>query len=200
MEIKPQIRYLKEMADVVYDKEFVKNNPNLELYYVYRGVKKQNGIRYDITVIPPQMLGEEFVRTKGNRNSNDFPELYAVLKGEAIFLLQKAKEDVVEDVLAIEVKKGDFVLVPAEYAVMVINPLEKELKLGNWVSEKNENIYDELERMRGMCYFAIAKKSKVKSQKSKVEWIRNNNYKRISKLRFEKPLKKKLKSLDFLKG
>ena len=134
------------------------------------------------------MLGQEFVRTKGNRNSNDFPELYTVLKGEAIFFMQKTEGEIVKDVMAVRAKKGDFVIVPAKYAVVTINPLKKELKLGNWVSEKNKNIYGELEEMGGPCYFYTTS-----------GWIKNKNYKRIPKLRFERPLKEKPKKLDFLK-
>jgi glucose-6-phosphate isomerase len=203
----PQVRYLKEMTQVVYDKDFAKKNPVLELYYVYRGIKKENEIRYDITAIPPQMLGQEFVRTKGNRNSNNFGELYTVLRGEAVFLVQRSKNDMVEDVYVIKAKRKDYILLPAECSVIIINTSRKELRTGNWVSEKNENVYKELEKMGGMCYFAIAKKSKVKSpayqqteQKSKINWVKNNNYKKIPKLRFKNPLKQKPKSLDFLKG
>jgi len=200
---KPQIRYLKEMGKVVYDKDFAQKNPDLELYSVYRGVKKQGEIRYDITVIPPQMLSQEFVRTKGNRNSNGFNELYTILSGEAIFLMQKVypeRSRRVQDAKAIKVKKGDYVLVPADYSVIIINASKKELKTGNWVSEKNQNIYEELEKIGGMCYFAVVQKSKIKYQKSKIKWIRNKNYKKIPELRFEKPLKKKPKDLNFLKG
>lgn len=186
--MKKQIRYLREMEEVVFDKNFAREFPDLKLYYVYRGVKKENGIRYDITVIPPQILGKEFVRTKGNRNSNNFPELYTVLTEEAIFLMQKAKGEIVEDALAIPAKKGDYIIVPPKYAVITINPSKKTLKLGNWVSEKNKNIYEELEKMKGACYFY-----------TKSGWIKNENYKKIPKLRFEKPLKKKPKNLDFLK-
>lgn len=186
--MKKKIRYLREMEEVVFDKNFAREFPDLKLYYVYRGVKKENGIRYDITVIPPQILGKEFVRTKGNCNSNNFPELYTVLTGEAIFLIQKVKGEIVEDAFWVKAKEGDYIIVPPKYAVITINPSKKILKLGNWVSEKNKNIYEELEKMKGACYYY-----------TKSGWIKNENYKKIPKLHFEKPLKKKPKNLDFLK-
>ena len=34
--LKPDVRYLEDMKDVVYDKEWLKTAPNLELYYMYR--------------------------------------------------------------------------------------------------------------------------------------------------------------------
>jgi len=187
---KPDIRYLYDMKDVIYDKKWFKTAPNLELYYMYRGVKKKGGLRYDITAIPARMLGQEFVRTKGNRNCKNFPELYTILKGEAIFLMQKTKSrkiNIIEDIVAIKAKPGDWIVVPPKYAVVMINPLKKILKTANWVSEKNKNVYQELKVMKGAGYF-YAKKG----------WIKNKNYKRVPKLRFKKPLKSMPKNLNFL--
>lgn len=134
------------------------------------------------------MLGEEFVRTKGNRNCKNFPELYTVIKGKAIFLMQKAQGKTVEDVFAVKVSKNNWVIAPPKYAVVMINPAKKVLKTGNWVSERNENIYKELGRMGGACYYYTKK-----------GWIKNKNYKKIPKLRMKRPLKKMPKSLSFLK-
>ncbi len=166
------------MKSVLYDQKWAKTAPNFELYYMHRGLKKKGELRYDITIIPPRMLGKEFVRTKGNRNSKKFQELYIVLEGEAIFLMQKAKGKAVEDIIAVKAKKRECVIFPPRYAAITINPLKKELKIGNWVSEKNKNIYKELEKMKGAGYFY-----------TKTGWIKNKNYKKIPKLRFEKPLK-----------
>ncbi len=184
---KPDIRYLYDIKDVIYDKEWLKTAPNLELYYMYRGIKNEKGLRYDITVIPPKMLGEEFIKTKGNCNSDNFLELYTVLQGKVIFLLQKTEKGKIKDVIAIKAKKGDSVIDPAGYYIISINPSKKLLKLGNWIPRKNKNIYKEIEKMRGACYFY-----------TKLGWIKNKNYKKIPKLRFEKPLKKMPRNLDFL--
>ena len=187
---KPEIRFLNEMKSVVYDQKWfkkIKKPENVPLYYMYRGLKIKNGWRYDVTVIPPKMLGEEFVKTKGNRNSNGFLEIYVVLKGEAIFLLQKMKNGEVEDAMAIKAKKGDFVLDPAGYYIVSINPSEKILKLGNWVPEKNENVYKEMEKKMGGCYYYANK-----------GWVKNKNYKKIPKLKLKKPLKSMPKNLGFL--
>jgi len=188
----PDIRYLYDMKDLIYDKKWLKTAPNFELYYMYRGLKEKDGLRYDITVVPSRMLGKEYVRTKGNRNNKNFPELYTVLKGEAIFLLQKTKGrkiSIIEDIAVVKVKPGDWIIIPAKYAVVMINPSKKTLKTGNWVSNKNQNIYSELKAMKGAGYFYTKK-----------GWIKNNNYKKVPKLRFEKPRKTMPKSLDFLKG
>ena len=75
-----------------------------------------------------------------------------------------------------------------QFAAIIINPSKKELKIANWVSVKNKNVYEELEKMKGAGYFY-----------TKSGWIKNKNYKKVPKLRFEKPLKSMPKNLDFLK-
>ena len=187
-----EIRYLYDMIPVLYDQKWAKSAPNFELYYMRRGVKRKGELRYDITVIPARMLGKEFVRTKGNRNSGKYQEFYTVLEGKAIFLMQKTKTgkiDVIEDIAAVSTKKGETVIFPEKYAAIIINPTKKEIKIANWVSEKNKNVYRELEKMEGAGYFY-----------TKSGWIKNKNYKKIPKLRFEKPLKEIPKNLDFLKN
>ncbi|MFC1663963.1 glucose-6-phosphate isomerase family protein, partial [Patescibacteria group bacterium] len=121
--------------------------------------------------------------------SKNFPELYTVLRGKAIFLMQKTKEKIVEDVLFVKAKKGNWVIVPPKYAVITINPAKEILKTGNWVSKRNENIYKEIEVGKGACYFFTKK-----------GWVKNRNYKKIPKIRSEKPLKSRPKNLEFLKG
>ncbi len=189
MEVKPDIRYLNDMKTVLFDQKWAKNTPNFEVYYMYRGVKKKEELRYDITVIPPRMLGKEFVKTKGNRNSDNFPELYTVLEGETFFLMQKSEGRVVKDVSVLKMKKGDWIIISPDHYVVAINPAKKLLKTANWVSEKNKNTYKELEKMRGACYFYTSK-----------GWTKNKNYIKIPPLRFEKSLKKKPENLDFLYG
>ena len=60
----PEIRHLNDMREVLYDKNFAKNSADIELYYMYRGLAEKDGLRYDITTIPPIFLGFEFTKTK----------------------------------------------------------------------------------------------------------------------------------------
>jgi len=71
MGIEKEIRYLDDMKIVLYDKAWAKTAPNLEVYYMERGLEEKNGLRYDITTIPPKMLGKEFVKTKGHYHIGD---------------------------------------------------------------------------------------------------------------------------------
>jgi len=186
---KPDIRFLKEMKEVLYDQKWAKKTVNFELYYMYRGLKRKNGLRYDITVIPPKMLGQEFVKTKGHEHSNNYGEVYLVLEGEAIFLIQKHGHNKIEDVYAIKAKRGGAVIIPPHYGHITINPSDKELKEANWLDERCQNIYDLFVKKQGGCYYYTKK-----------GWIKNKNYKKVPKLRFKKPLKSMPKDLNFLKG
>ena len=184
MEIKPDIRHLYDMKDVIYDKKWLKTAPNLELYYMYRGVKRKNGLRYDITVIPGIMLGQEYNKTKGHEHMKPVGELYKVLKGKAIYLMQSK-----EGVYAIKAKKGDVVIIPPLYSHITINPSKQELKMANWMDETVKSNYKPLMKNKGAYYFYTKK-----------GWVKNKNYKKIPKLRFKKPRKTMPKDLSFLKA
>jgi len=88
---KPDIRYLNDMKNVLYDQQWAKTASNFELYYMYRGLKEKDGLRYDITVIPARMLGKEFTKTKGHEHVGNYGEVYIVLEGKAIYLMQKRR-------------------------------------------------------------------------------------------------------------
>jgi glucose-6-phosphate isomerase len=186
---KPEIRFLYGLRNVLYDQRWAKNAPNFELYYMERGLKKKKGLRYDITTIPPGMLGKEFVKTKGHEHLSDFGEIYIVLGGEGIYLMQKYKKGKIEDVYAVKAKKGDVVVIPPYYGHVTINPSNKTLKMANWVSEKCQSNYRPFEKMEGVCYYF-----------TKSGWLKNKNYKNVPKLRFEKPLKRIPTDLGFLKA
>jgi len=185
---KPDIRYLDNMRNVLYDENWAKTAPNLELYYMYRGLKEKNGLRYDITVMPQKMLGKEFLKTKGHEHSEPFPELYIVVEGEAVFLMQKCRGEIIQDVFCIKAKKREGLIIPRNYGHVTINPSKKTLKMANWINKKCKGLYDLFEKKKGACYYY-----------TKSGWVKNKNYKSIPKLRFEKPLKSIPKNLNFLK-
>ena len=61
MGLETEIRYLDDMKMVLYDKAWARTAPNFEVYYMERGIEEKNDLRYDITTIPPKMLGQELV-------------------------------------------------------------------------------------------------------------------------------------------
>jgi len=186
---KPDIRFLYDMKEVIFDQKWFKSAKNFPLYYMYRGVKEKNGLRYDITIIPSAFLGKEFNKTKGHCHSNKYGEVYQILSGQAIYLVQKWQTNKIKDVYAVKAEKNDVVVIPPYYGHITINPGSKTLKEANWLAKSCKNIYDLFEEKHGACYYY-----------TKSGWVKNKNYEKIPKLRFKKPLKKMPENLDFLKG
>lgn len=183
----PDIRKLKDLEEVLLNKDVIKDNPEKELYYMYRGIKEENGLRYDITVIPPFLMGEEYVKTKGHFHCSSYGEVYIVLKGEALFLMQKG-DDEIEDIYAVKAKTGESIVIPSKYAHITINASNETLELANWVSVECASDYDPIKDKNGAGYFYTTK-----------GWIKNNNYKKVPEIRFEEPLKDVPENLEFLK-
>lgn len=175
----PDVRYLYDMGNVLYDKKLIKKAKNIPLYFMYRGIKKRGKLRYDITVIPPKLLGKEFVKTKGHRHLKA-REKYTVLRGKAIFLLQKynEREDKLEKVIAFKAKKGESIIIPPLYDHITINPCKRfTLVLSNWIPENAKSDYSILQKKKGAAYFYTLD-----------GWIKNRNYKDIPDLEIKKPL------------
>lgn len=185
--LKPDVRRLNDMKEVLYDKEWAESASDFDVYYMYRAIKEENDLRYNITVTTAKLLGKEFAKTKGHIHIGNYGEIYTILNGEAIFLMQKTKEESVEDVYAVKAKKGESAIIPPYYGHVTINPSNIDLKTSDWSSVNCKNDYSLFEKLKGACYYY-----------TKDGWIKNKNYKNIPKLRFEKPLKELPKDLSFL--
>jgi glucose-6-phosphate isomerase len=180
------IRKLYDIKDVIYDSEWLKSQDNFELYYMYRdlyknefdyNIIKQNNLRYDITIIPPKMLGDEFIKTAGHYHP--YSEAYQVLEGKATYLLQKIKlndEEFVEDFIAIRAEKGDNIIIPSNYGHVTINESKEILKMANWVCRDFSSEYKLIKKMNGMAYFLTTK-----------GFIQNLKYKNVPEIKYLKP-------------
>jgi len=183
-------RKLSDMGGVIFDKEWLKTaEGNLDLYFMERGVQEKDGLRYDITTIPAMMLGQEFNKTKGHFHVGRWQEVYTVLEGSAIYLMQKIDDmGNITDVYAVEAQKGQSIVIPSFYGHTTINPSAQELKMANWVSPECKSDYSPYEKFGGACYFY-----------TRQGWIKNEKYKSVPELRFEQALAFLPQNLDFLK-
>jgi len=182
--VKPDVRMLHDMDDVLYDRSQL-NAPDTELYYMYRDLSLskadherilEHHLRYDITVIPPGMLGTEYVKTAGHDHPGDYGELYEVLNGEAQYLLQKREGDTVSDVIVVNAGAGDKVIIPPGYGHVTINSSNKTLKMANWVCGDFSSIYDFFREKGGASYFMLED-----------GFIPNPKYVDLPEIRFLKP-------------
>jgi glucose-6-phosphate isomerase len=118
---------------------------------------REQGLRYDVTVIPPRTLCGEYVKTKGhhhppNAKGVPYPEIYEVLRGEAHYLLQTRTA---EDVRLVRAGPGDHLLVPPGFGHVTINPGRETLIMANIVSTRFESDYSQYEQSRGAAYFEL---------------------------------------------
>ncbi len=187
----PERRLLKDMREVLFDQNFVKRaNPNLVLYYMFRDIAKtaedekilkKLGLRYDVTLIPPKLLGVEFVKTFGHYHPKvygnySYPEVYQVLKGEAFFLIQKPGRNYgeIERVISVKAREGEIVIIPPNYGHVTINPSkDKILMLSNLVARNFSSIYEPFKKLRGASYYYLT-----------TGWVRNASYKKVPEIEF----------------
>ncbi|RCV62797.1 glucose-6-phosphate isomerase [Methanophagales archaeon] len=193
----PEVRKLGDMKEVVLDKRFLAcADMDMALYFMFREVSKneedekrikERELRYDITIIPPNTLGAEFVKTAGHYHplipgsQMTYPEMYEVLEGEAHYLLQCRDEDggteKITDVVVVKAKKGDTVIIPPNYGHVTINPSEATLKMANWVARAFSSIYEPIRVKGGAAYFEL----------TNGEFIKNEKYGAVPDIRFLKP-------------
>ncbi|HIJ05925.1 glucose-6-phosphate isomerase family protein [Methanocalculus sp.] len=160
---KPSFRTHHEMQCVLADPNTISDLP---LYSMYRdlALKREDraylleqNVRFDITVIPPCMLGGEYVKTKGHYHPHNpsgigYPELYQVFAGEAHYLLQHKS---LSDVVVVTAKAGECLLIPPGYGHVTINPREEVLMMSNLVSAGFTSDYAPYEQMQGGAYYEM---------------------------------------------
>lgn len=160
----PDVRRLYDMREVIYDQDWLSGAGDFDLYYMYRDLflsrsdqQKLNDydLRYDITIIPPAMLGIEYIKTAGHYHplvpgtDVTYPEIYEVLEGEALYLLQNEDSS---DVVYVRASAGDKVIIPPGYGHITINESNKRLKMANFVARSFSSIYEPIKKLGGGAY------------------------------------------------
>jgi glucose-6-phosphate isomerase len=160
------IRSMKDLAVVASDE-------NIELddspaYFMYRNVHvpqdeetiTTNNQRFDLTVIPANKLGREFIKTSGHYHPKkpgtdvEYPELYYVISGQATYLMQKHEADgSISNVIISRVKPGQAIIMPLGYGHVTINELDEPLVMANWVERNFKSDYGDFETKRGAAYY-----------------------------------------------
>jgi glucose-6-phosphate isomerase len=166
--MKYEARKLSEMNDVFYSFQPVAED--YPVYFMFRNIVAKNGIRYDITLIPNRMFDDEFAKTYGHyhplaENNLTYPEVYQVLYGEALFLLQGKNKDASVNVIKVKATKGDILLIPPNFGHVTINPHYTPLLLSNLVADGFRAEYEEYKQNHGAALYY-----------TRGGWIANGNY------------------------
>lgn len=154
-------------------------------------------LRYDLTLIYAKGAVGELPRTFGHYHTKGYVELFEVIKGKTMALMQKygAESDIIEKAYLIEAGKGDKFIILPDFGFTNINPdKSKNLLLSNWINVSVENQYDLIKKHNGFCYRAL------RNRDGNIIFEKNENYKKIPELIKLKPkeLPKELENLDFL--
>ncbi|MBE8540527.1 glucose-6-phosphate isomerase family protein [Geoglobus acetivorans] len=186
---KPDIRYAYDLKPVLRQPDELKDN--FPAYFMYRDAYltgedwekiKEAGLRYDYTITPPAVIGDEYIKTYGHYHPKagklSFPEVYQVIEGKALFIIQKRsnEDDQIEDVVAVEVEEGEIIIVPPEYGHVMVNRTDRRLVTSNWVCRNFSSIYEPYTNLRGACYYL-----------TRLGWVKNTNYAAVPELRFARP-------------
>lgn len=166
--VKADIRTLEQMREVLLKPEC---KEPLEHYYMYRGVfrpkdrekAKKYNLRFDITILKPGKVGDEYIKTAGHYHplkkdqKVTYPEVYEVLHGRAHYLFQRYSKDydVIEDIILVRAQPGQKVIVPPNYGHITINPGHEPLVMSNWVAQGFSSTYEGIKKMAGGAYFEV---------------------------------------------
>jgi len=165
--LRPDIRRRSEMLEVLYEPGAP--GPE-ELYYMYRGVCREHDrallaqyrLRYDVTILRPGTVGNEYIKTAGHYHplrpgtAFTYPEVYEVLHGRAHYLLQTEPDEKGVEAVLVEAVAGDKVLIPPGYGHITINSGTDWLVMSNWVAEEFASVYSPVKVLGGGAYFALA--------------------------------------------
>ena len=167
--------------DVYRDIAFPQDRPLLERYQY----------RYDITIIMPGLIGGECKKTSGHyhgwipEKTTTYAEVYEVLKGTALYVLQKSMnfddtdpEKVrVDDLILVTVPEGRALLVPPGYGHCSVNIGDGPLVFSNLAYVPCPIHYDPVRYCRGMGVY-------ICRTPEGITFRRNERYKDLPEVRF----------------
>ena len=165
------VRRIHDLKDVLLDPP----ESDGDAYYMFRNVCcpkdeekfKEHEIRYDITVIPPKTLGREYIKTFGHYHPEAkygmaYPEIYEVLQGNALFLMQTRDAS---DFTAVRAKKGDVAIMIPNYGHVTVNVGSGPLIMANLVSSGFSSEYEAVKEKQGFAWYY-----------TKDGWMKNPRY------------------------
>ncbi len=181
--VEPAARTLEAMREVL--AEPGASGPDV-LYVMYRDIARPGdraalraaGLRYDVTILAPARLGAEWNKTYGHYHplapgGDYYPEVYEVLSGRAVYLLQhRAPGGGIDDVLVIPASPGDKVFMIPGYGHSTINVGDEPLVMANWVAGAFSSEYGDYRERHGASYYALAGAESVR-------WEPNPRYGRV---------------------
>ncbi len=143
-----------------------------EMYYTYypmhagkaQHVLDRYKLTYSLVVMPSLSIDGEFVKTQGHYHTSmpgtpyGYPEVYTQLWGHLLLFLQKrngANPDTPLDCVLIDMTPGTTVIVPPDYAHVLINTTDKIALMAGLYSPEFKPDYTEVYAHRGLAYYIL---------------------------------------------
>ncbi|MBI5004329.1 hypothetical protein HZC00_04500 [Candidatus Kaiserbacteria bacterium] len=136
-------------------------------YYMIRGGSE----KHNITIWETGTVGGEYIKTYGHYHKGDLQEMYWILQGEGIALLQKMavidgvdNPNIIEEFRAIPVKAGDSVHMPSGFGHLLVNTGAQWLVTtddspvagpDDSASMPGHADYEQVKQMRGFAYYVV---------------------------------------------
>ena len=147
-----------------------------------RALFRKYDFRYDITVIMPGTVQGECKKTSGHYHGYlkdrpfTYPEIYEVLSGKAVYILQKVKnfdreneEPVIEDLKAVFVEAGQAIIIPPFYGHCSINVGNGPMAFSNIAVVSCPMHYEPLQKKHGLSVYVL-------KDNNKISFVPNKNY------------------------
>lgn len=170
------------LLDAYYDKQEV-------FYDFYLGAARTKdrelfakyGLRYDLIVVRPGVAGTECKKTSGHYHVNvpggqiSYPEIYEVIMGKAMFILQKSEESKegtcpqVEQLFFVEVEAGQKIIIPPNYGHATVNVGEGVLVFADLIAEDCSNLYGPIQQCGGMGFY-------IEKENGELSFTKNTRY------------------------
>ncbi len=180
----PAVRRFSDLLTVLENPEALERDG--DAYFMFRDLPPLRGswARFDVTIIPPWMVGREYAKTKGHYHEPpsagkpSYPEVYQVHSGNAVYLLQRAGTSSSEilDFIVVRASPGDVVVIPPNYGHVTVNPSDETLIMSNIIYRKVKSDYEPYERLRGAAYYYTTD-----------GFIKNERYSSVPEIREERP-------------
>ncbi|MBP9759162.1 hypothetical protein KBD45_05700 [Candidatus Dojkabacteria bacterium] len=163
-----------------------------------------NNINFDIVVIPPGLLGIEFVKSHifhvplKNPFSPKFSSVVEGVKGVTMVIMQKIGYETIDgrvqpyvkEGIIIELKPKDKIAITEGYYYTFVNTHEETAIFSRVYKNYGSISYDkEFSRLNGLAYLCIRKNAKQ-------EVVFNPKYRNIPNVRFSKPEENHFPSFD----
>lgn len=169
----------------------------------HRELFKKYDFRYDITVIMQGTINDECKKTSGHYHgyiegqTYTYPEVYEVLSGEAVYILQKARnfdkpseEPEIEEIKAVRVKEGQAVIIPPFWGHCSVNAGEAPLLFSNIAVVACPMHYEPIKQKHGLGAYVLRENGQLK-------FIKNSNYHHVPDIQVVEPKQNPVLGITF---